>query len=85
MQITRLNSSASAMIRTKRGCPFQNELPQLILRRVRKSSPTPQSANQRAQAMFWWLALLAATLPIAYRQVTVSDAWWHAALGKWMV
>jgi len=23
--------------------------------------------------------------PLVYRQVTVSDAWWHAALGKWMV
>jgi hypothetical protein len=26
-----------------------------------------------------------AIFPLAYRQVTVSDAWWHAALGKWMV
>jgi len=24
-------------------------------------------------------------MPLAYRQVTVSDAWWHAALGKWLV
>ncbi|MFM8983276.1 MAG: hypothetical protein ACKOLA_10295, partial [Spartobacteria bacterium] len=38
-----------------------------------------------AARFLWWPAVLAATLPIAYRQVTVSDAWWHAALGKWMV
>ena len=35
--------------------------------------------------LFGWLVLLAAILPLAYRQVTVSDAWWHAALGKWML
>jgi hypothetical protein len=35
--------------------------------------------------LFWWFALLAAILPLAYRQVTVSDTWWHAALGKWML
>ena len=33
----------------------------------------------------WWLALLACVFPVAFRQVTVSDAWWHVALGKWMV
>jgi len=38
-----------------------------------------------ASRLFWWLALLAAILPVAYRQVTVSDAWWHAAIGKWML
>jgi hypothetical protein len=29
--------------------------------------------------------MVLAVLPLAYRQITVSDAWWHAALGKWMV
>jgi len=38
-----------------------------------------------APRILWLLALLAAILPLVYRQVTVSDAWWHAALGKWMV
>jgi len=33
----------------------------------------------------WWLALLACVFPIAFRQVTVSDAWWHVALGKWLI
>jgi hypothetical protein len=44
-------------------------------------SPRPNHAAR----LLWWLALLAAILPIVYRQVTVSDAWWHAALGKWLV
>lgn len=29
--------------------------------------------------------LLAGVLPICFRQVSVSDAWWHMALGKWLV
>ena len=29
--------------------------------------------------------MLACIFPVAFRQVTVSDAWWHVALGKWMV
>jgi hypothetical protein len=33
----------------------------------------------------WWAALLAGIFPIVWRQVTVSDAWWHVALGKWLV
>jgi hypothetical protein len=33
----------------------------------------------------WWVLLAAATLPIAFRQVTISDAWWHIAIGKWLV
>ncbi|MCX6973027.1 MAG: hypothetical protein NTZ94_01800 [Verrucomicrobia bacterium] len=44
----------------------------------------PSSRHTRT-AFAWRLALLAATLPVVYRQVTVSDAWWHAALGKWML
>jgi hypothetical protein len=36
-------------------------------------------------AVLWWLALLAGTFPIVWRQVSVSDAWWHVALGKWLV
>jgi len=45
--------------------------------------PTPR--HTIAAHLAWWLALLAAIMPLAYRQVTVSDAWWHAALGKWLV
>lgn len=28
---------------------------------------------------------MAAIFPISFRQVSVSDAWWHVALGKWLV
>jgi hypothetical protein len=33
----------------------------------------------------WWLVLAAGTFPVVWRQVTVSDAWWHVAAGKWLV
>lgn len=32
----------------------------------------------------WWVLLWAATFPLVFRQVSVSDAWWHIALGKWL-
>ncbi len=32
----------------------------------------------------WWMAWLAAVLPVIWRQVTTADAWWHVALGRWM-
>lgn len=35
--------------------------------------------------MWFWVSLVLLTVPIAFRQVTVSDAWWHAAIGKWLV
>lgn len=38
-----------------------------------------------ASAWIWCLALAAGVFPIVWRQVTVSDAWWHVALGKWLV
>jgi hypothetical protein len=37
------------------------------------------------KSLFWWVLLLAAFFPLAFRQVSVSDAWWHVALGKWLV
>lgn len=40
---------------------------------------------QRLKKVAWWLALVAGIFPIVWRQVTVSDAWWHVALGKWLV
>jgi hypothetical protein len=33
----------------------------------------------------WWALLSAATFPLVFRQVSVSDAWWHIALGKWLL
>lgn len=45
----------------------------------------PNTRSAKPARLIWWCALLAAILPLAYRQVTVSDAWWHAALGKWML
>lgn len=65
--------------------PFSKWIHADILRGVRKASTSRLSTGHHTGTAAWWLALLAATLPIAYRQVTVSDAWWHAALGKWML
>lgn len=39
----------------------------------------------RRGGVLWWVLLAAAALPIAFRQVTISDAWWHIAIGKWLV
>ncbi len=38
----------------------------------------------RTRALFW-LAVAVLVLPVVFRQVAVSDAWWHIALGKWLV
>lgn len=47
--------------------------------------PAAESARtQRIRALLWWLAWLVAVLPIVWRRVTTSDAWWHVALGRWM-
>ncbi|MFA7345283.1 MAG: hypothetical protein WC003_13345 [Terrimicrobiaceae bacterium] len=35
--------------------------------------------------LLWWLALFLGIFPISFRQVGVSDAWWHVALGRWLV
>jgi len=35
--------------------------------------------------VWWWVALFLGVFPIAFRQVSVSDAWWHVALGRWIV
>ena len=42
----------------------------------------PSRGGYRA---LWWLALFLGVFPVAFRQVSVSDAWWHVALGKWLV
>ena len=47
-----------------------------------KNKPT---SNHRFYVKAWWLLWFVAVFPIAFRQVTVSDAWWHVALGKWLV
>lgn len=44
-----------------------------------------ERSARRLRKAAWWLGLLVCVFPIAFRQVTVSDAWWHVALGKWMV
>lgn len=41
--------------------------------------------NSFRQIPFWWLTLFLSVFPITFRQVSVSDAWWHVALGKWLV
>ncbi len=33
----------------------------------------------------WWLAFAIAVLPMAWTQITTSDAWWHVALGRAIV
>ena len=38
-----------------------------------------------AKPLLWWAVFLAAIFPLAFRQVSISDAWWHVALGKWLV
>jgi hypothetical protein len=38
-----------------------------------------------ARQAAWWGLLWAATFPLVFRQVSVSDAWWHIALGKWLL
>ena len=52
---------------------------------VKKKTTAPRQPAQWLQASLWWLALMAGFFPIAFRQVSVSDAWWHVALGKWLV
>ena len=44
-----------------------------------------KKSDRRLKKAVWWLALLVCVFPIAFRQVTVSDAWWHVALGKWLI
>lgn len=39
----------------------------------------------RRATLLWWIVLIVAVLPIAFRQVSISDAWWHIAIGKWLV
>ena len=54
---------------------------------MRKASTidTKERSARSFKKAAWWLALLACVFPIAFRQVTVSDAWWHVALGKWLI
>ena len=54
---------------------------------MRKASTvdSDERSARRLKKAIWWLALLVCVFPIAFRQVTVSDAWWHIALGKWLV
>ncbi len=60
-----------------------------MARRAKSIARQPDSAAKPAtppgQRWWWWVLLLAAVGPVAFRQVTVSDAWWHVALGKWLV
>jgi hypothetical protein len=53
---------------------------------VRKAATVDRDVRsaQRFKKAAWWLALIACVFPIAFRQVSVSDAWWHVALGKWL-
>ena len=44
-----------------------------------------ERSARRFKKAAWWLALIACVFPLAFRQVSVSDAWWHVALGKWLV
>jgi hypothetical protein len=38
-----------------------------------------------AKPFLWRAVYLAAIFPLAFRQVSISDACWHVALGKWLV
>jgi hypothetical protein len=53
--------------------------------RVKKKPAATKPSAEWLQASLWWLALIAGIFPIAFRQVSISDAWWHVALGKWLV
>lgn len=50
-----------------------------------KKSASQTGDRRSVSRAAWFLLLLAAVFPLAFRQVTVSDAWWHVALGKWLV
>lgn len=52
---------------------------------MEKISESETDKRQSVLIAAWWLLLIAAVFPIVWRQVTVSDAWWHVALGKWLV
>ena len=54
------------------------------MRKVATVDRDERSASRFKKAA-WWLALIVCVFPIAFRQVSVSDAWWHVALGKWLV
>lgn len=54
------------------------------MRKVATVDRDVRSARRFKKAA-WWLALIACVFPIAFRQVSISDAWWHVALGKWLV
>jgi hypothetical protein len=52
---------------------------------VWKNSASESGIKRSVSIAACYLILLAAIFPLAFRQVTVSDAWWHVALGKWLV
>jgi hypothetical protein len=54
-------------------------------RKAGLSAVTPVGISSRHGRAWWWLALFLGVFPIAFRQVSVSDAWWHVALGRWLV
>jgi len=49
---------------------------QFLQRRVQDSS---------SAKVIWWTVLVVSIFPVVFRQVSVSDAWWHIAIGKWLV
>jgi len=49
------------------------------------ASGNGRRAEPRWRAILWWLLLVVAVIPVAFRQVSVSDVWWHAAVGRWLL
>jgi hypothetical protein len=53
-----------------------------------KALSAPQHAKVAAPGLpagVWWLLFCACIFPVGFRQVSVSDAWWHVAIGRWLV